>query len=77
MRQTSSPEKTPSLGTGYFEVSEECRALEPSLNLGWTRSLEEAFDRFLEIVQSLVYRLALTRDVKFRAESDIPGILGV
>jgi hypothetical protein len=58
-------------------VSEECRALEPSLNLGRTRSLEEAFDRFLEIVQSLFYRLALTRDVKFRAESDIPGILGV
>jgi hypothetical protein len=50
----------PNLGTGYFEVSEECRALEPSLNLGWTRSLEEAFDRFLEIVQSLFYRLAMS-----------------
>ncbi len=45
----------PNLGTGYFEVSEECRALKPSLNLGWTRSLEEAFDRLLEIVQSFIH----------------------
>jgi hypothetical protein len=37
-----------------FEVSKECRALKPSLNLGWTCSLEEAFDRLLEIVQSLI-----------------------
>jgi hypothetical protein len=51
MRQTSSPEKMPSLGTGYFEVSEKrrARAFEPGFDFAGTRRLKKTFDRLFEV----------------------------
>jgi len=39
----------PSLGTGYFEVSEKRRTLEPSFDFVGARRHKKAFDRLLQV----------------------------
>ncbi len=67
----------PSLGTSYLKVSEKSRTFEAGFNFYSTCDFKEAFNRFLKVLNSVVYRLPLACDIELGAKGHVAtGVLG-
>ena len=71
MLQTSRPERTFILGNPDLYSGNEHFVMEAISDFFGGCRLKEQFKGFLEVQTSLLNRISLTGDVKFRAEGDI------